>query len=135
MALQVDVVSPERVTYSGEADMVICRTEGGGDIAFQAGHVPFVGILQVWEAKVVGADSGETFAVHSGFVQVARDQVTILSDVSEQRDDIDVERAQAARDRAQAALDADGDDTEAAEAAHRAAVRLAVAAGTSPIDH
>ncbi|MDH3706103.1 MAG: ATP synthase F1 subunit epsilon [Acidimicrobiia bacterium] len=135
MALQVDVVSPERVTYSGQAEMVICRTVGGGDIAFQAGHVPFVGILQVWEAKVVGTDTDETFAVHSGFVQVARDQVTILSDVSEHRDDIDVERAQAARERAQAALEADGADSEAGAAAQRAAVRLAVAAGTSPIDH
>ena len=135
MALHVDVVSPERVTFSGDAEMVICRTVGGGDIAFQEGHVPFVGILQVWEAKVVGSDGDEVFAVHAGFVQVARDQVTILSDVSEHRDDIDVERAQAARERAQAALDADSDDVDAAAAAHRAAVRLAVAAGTAPADH
>jgi len=132
MALRVEVVSPERVTYSGEADMVICRTVGGGDIAFQPGHVPFVGVLDVWEARVIGADDEDTFAVHSGFVQVARDKVTILSDVSEHKDDIDVERAQAAQQRAEQAL---ADDDEAAEAARRASVRLTVAGGDSARDH
>ena len=42
-ALQVDLVSPEKVLFSGEANMVITRTLGGGEIAFQAGHAPFVG--------------------------------------------------------------------------------------------
>ena len=40
---QVEVVSPEAVSYTGEAEMVIARTVGGGDIAFQTGHVPFIG--------------------------------------------------------------------------------------------
>ncbi|MGI9602110.1 MAG: ATP synthase F1 subunit epsilon [Acidimicrobiales bacterium] len=135
MPLQVEVVSPERVTYSGEADLVICRTVGGGDIAFQSGHVPFVGVLQVWEAKVVATDSDDTFAVHSGFVQVARDKVTILSDVSEHKDDIDVERARQARTRADQAIDSDADDAEAVAAARRAAVRVSVATGESVTDH
>ena len=38
MPLQVELVSPERLLYSGEADQVIARTVGGGDIAFLAGH-------------------------------------------------------------------------------------------------
>ncbi len=135
MSLHVEVVSPERVTYSGDADMVICRTVGGGDIAFQPGHVPFVGVLEVWEARVIRPDDEDTFAVHSGFVQVARDRVTILSDVSEPRADIDVERAEQARQRAEQALSADADDAEAAAAARRATVRLAVATGGSADSH
>ena len=47
MTFQVELVSPEGIAYSGEAEMVIARTVGGGDIAFQPGHVPFVGVLAV----------------------------------------------------------------------------------------
>ena len=43
--MSVEVVSPEAVLYSGEATMVITRTLGGGEIAFQPGHAPFLGAL------------------------------------------------------------------------------------------
>lgn len=126
----VEVVSPEAVSYTGEADMVIARTVDGGDIAFQAGHVPFIGNLAVWSVEVIKPDkTRDIFAVHRGFVQVHGNQVTILSDVSEAAQDIDVARAQAALDKAKAALAAGGDDTEIAEAEAaqgRAELRLVV---------
>ena len=127
--MQVEVVSPERITYSGEADMVDVRTVGGGDIAFQPGHVPFIGVLQISQAKIISDAAGETFAVHSGFVQSANNTVTILSDVSEAKDDIDVARAEAAKARAEAALSADEADEDAAAALRRANTRLMVATG------
>ena len=76
----VQVVSPEAVSYTGEAEMVIARTMEGGDIAFQAGHVPFIGALAVWSVEVI-KQGGErdVFAVHRGFVQVSGNEVTILS--------------------------------------------------------
>ncbi|MEJ7584546.1 MAG: hypothetical protein WKF43_10785 [Acidimicrobiales bacterium] len=43
----MQVVSPERILWSGEADMVITRTLGGGEIAFLTGHAPFVGALGI----------------------------------------------------------------------------------------
>ncbi|MEZ5245279.1 MAG: ATP synthase F1 subunit epsilon [Acidimicrobiales bacterium] len=124
----VEVVSPESVSYTGEAEMVVARTVDGGDIAFQTGHVPFIGTLAVWSVEVIkeGGDR-DTFAVHRGFVQVSGDQVTILSDVSESVDQIDVARAEAARDRAQQALNADPGDAAAAAALGRAELRLRVA--------
>ena len=126
----VEVVSPESVSYTGEAEMVVARTVDGGDIAFQTGHVPFIGALAVWSVDVIKADGDrDTFAVHRGFVQVTGDQVTILSDVSESVAEIDVARAEASRDAAQAALAADADDVEAAAALGRAELRLRVAAG------
>ena len=125
--LQVEVVSPEAISYSGEADLVVVRTVEGGDIAFQAGHVPFIGLLQVWEAKIIRPDGTDVFAVHRGFVQVSGDKVTILSDVAERVDEIDVPRAEAARATAQAALAADASDEEAAAALVRANLRLRVA--------
>ena len=124
----VQVVSPESVSYTGQAEMVVARTVDGGDIAFQPGHVPFIGTLAVWSVDVIRADGGrDTFAVHRGFVQVSGDEVTILSDVSERIDQIDVARAEAARDAAQAALAGDPDDAEAAAALRRAELRLRVA--------
>ncbi|NCZ69611.1 MAG: F0F1 ATP synthase subunit epsilon, partial [Actinobacteria bacterium] len=41
-AMRVEVVSPERVLFSGEATQVITRTLGGGEVAFLAGHAPFL---------------------------------------------------------------------------------------------
>ena len=123
--MQIELVSPETIAYSGEADFVLARTRGGGDIAFQPGHVPFVGSLEICKVEILTTDGGrEVFAVHGGFLQVAGDKVTILSDVSEHQKDIDVRRAEAARDRARASLDEDETDAEASAALARAMTRL-----------
>ena len=125
--LEVEVVSPEKVLYSGEATMVTCRTVGGGDIAFLTGHVSFIGALSTWPVKVV-TDGGDVWiAVHGGFVEVSNDKVTILSDVAELADQIDTARAERARDKAEAALRDDSDNEEAKAALARATVRLQVA--------
>ncbi len=128
----VQVVSPEAVSYTGEAEMVIARTMEGGDITFQAGHVPFIGALAVWSVEVI-KQGGErdVFAVHRGFVQVSGNEVTILSDVSESAANIDVARAQAALGRAQETLRSDADNEDAAAALARAELRLRVAGVTN----
>jgi F-type H+-transporting ATPase subunit epsilon len=133
MALVVELVSPERVAYTGEAKMVICRTTTG-DIAFQPGHIPFIGVLQTHPVRVLLEDGGEqVIAVHQGFVEVSPPEdgdtrVTILSDVCELAETIEVTRAQEALARAEAQLAADPGDVEAAAALQRAKVRLSVAA-------
>ena len=128
MTLQVQLVSPERILFEGEAEMVIARTLEGGDIAFQPGHVPFIGVLAVWSVDVVRPDGNrDTIAVHQGFVQVAGTRVSILSDVSEPSADIDVERARAAKGNAEAALTTDRNNAESAGALARAELRLRVA--------
>lgn len=132
MTLQVELVSPERVAYSGEAKMVVARTVSG-DLAFLTGHVPFVGVLETWPIRLIlEDDSVEVIAVHLGFIEVSPTvdgvtKVTILSDECELRSDIDVPRARAAKERAQAKLVADPDDAEALAALRRAEVRLAAA--------
>ena len=132
MALVVELVSPERVAYTGEAKMVICRTTTG-DIAFLPGHVPFIGVLATHPVRVLLEEGGEqVIAVHQGFVEVSPPEdgdtrVTILSDVCELAETIDVARAQEALARAQAQISADPDDVEAFAAMERAEVRLSVA--------
>jgi F-type H+-transporting ATPase subunit epsilon len=127
VALQVEVVSPEEVLYSGEGDMVVCRT-ADGDIAFLPGHAPFIGALGVAKVRVLFPGSGEqAIAVHGGFVEVGHDRVIVLSDVAELPEQIDVERAREAKARAEAALARDDQDEAAAGALARALLRLDVA--------
>ena len=128
--MEVQLVSPEQVLYTGDAKMVVVRTLGGGDIAFEENHAPFLGALDVWPARVKFADgSQQWFAIHGGFVEVSHNHVIILSDVAELKADIDVERARAAEARAEEALRADPDNEDAAAALQRAKTRLEVAAG------
>ncbi|MEM9041632.1 MAG: ATP synthase F1 subunit epsilon [Actinomycetota bacterium] len=99
-SLTVELVSPESVVFSGEANMVITRTLGGGEIAFQAGHAPFVGALVENHARIFLTDGSiQDVAVHRGFVEVADDRVSILSDNAELAEDIDVDRARDALER------------------------------------
>jgi F-type H+-transporting ATPase subunit epsilon len=125
--LTVDVVSPERVLYSGEADMVVCRTTDG-EIAFLPGHAPFLGALGIGVVRSLLPEQGEqAVAVHGGFVEVSNDRVIVLSDVAELAEQIDVERARRAKRRAEERLAADPEDEDAQEALRRAETRLEVA--------
>ena len=128
MTLKVQVVSPERILWSGEAEMVTARTVDGGDISFLTGHAPFVGALEIGKV-IVRPDEGAdvTFAVHGGFVEVSNNEVSLLTDVAESTELIDVERATKARDAAKAAVSADSTDGEAQAALRRAELRLYVA--------
>ena len=126
--MQVELVSPERILWSGEADMVITRTLGGGDIAFLPDHAPFVGALGSGVLTVRPSSGGpdEKVAVHGGFVEVSGNTVTILSDVAELAGQIVVERARRAKDRHEAALRQDH-DAEVEAGLRRAQVRLEAA--------
>jgi len=128
MTLQVQLVSPERILWTGDAEMVTARTVEGGDISFLTGHAPFVGALETGKVTI-RPDAGDDvfFAVHGGFVEVSNNEVSVLTDVSESIDSIDVDRATKARDEAKAALAKNADDADAVAALRRAELRLEVA--------
>ena len=127
--MQVEVVSPERVLFSGEATMVILRTLGGGDIAFLPGHAPFLGALTEWSGQLHLADGTvKLVAIHNGFVEVSTHTVAILADTAELAEDIDVDRAREALRLAQERAERDADAGAEAEL-RRAHARLAAAGG------
>ena len=127
MPLRVELVSPERVVYEGEAELVIARTTDG-EIGFQPGHVPFVGNLVSSVIRIALSDGGvQRIAVHSGFVEVSDNHVALLSDVAELAEDIDTDRAKNALDRANELLSGDSANEEAVKALQRAEVRLLAA--------
>ena len=128
MPFTVQLVSPEKVLYEGEANYVSARTLGGGDIGFEPGHAPFLAALQTWPVRVLGTDGSELkIACHGGFVQVDGAKVVILSDVAELAADIDVDRAKAAKITAESTLSGNADDVDAKAALARAVTRLDVA--------
>jgi F-type H+-transporting ATPase subunit epsilon len=124
--MRVELVSPERILFSGDAEMVVCRTIDGGDIAFLSNHAPFLGALDIGAVKIKTNGDEEKAAVHGGFVHVREDTVIVLSDVAELAEDIDVDRARKAKEEAQR-QGGDTDDEEAQAAVRRAEVRLEVA--------
>jgi F-type H+-transporting ATPase subunit epsilon len=127
--MQVELVSPEKVVFSGEATQVITRTLGGGEIAFLPGHAPFVGALTENHTRITLADGSQLdAAVHGGFVQVNANKVSILSDIAELSEDIDRGRAFSAMERAEATLRHE-QDAEAAAALSRALARLNASGG------
>ena|SRR5438128_4876377 len=128
--MEVQLVSPEQVLYTGDADMVVARTLGGGEIAFLKDHAPFLGALDDSPVRMIlSSGQQEKFAVHGGFVEVSHNHVIILSDVAELSSAIDVDRARVAEARAEEALRSNPDDEEAQAALQRAQTRLEVAAG------
>jgi F-type H+-transporting ATPase subunit epsilon len=127
MALNVELVSPERILWSGEADMVVARTTDG-DIAFLNDHAPFIGALGIGAVIIEEPGGKQTkIAVHGGFVEVSHNRVTILSDVAELATDIDVARARTAKESAEAAFRAEP-TAENDAAVRRANLRLDLAA-------
>ena len=127
MTLEVRLVSPERVLFTGQARVVTARTLDG-ELAFLTGHAPLIGALDIGLVRI-GKESGddEVAAVHGGFVEVKDDVVTILSDVAELSGQIDVGRAREAQTRAEAELRTDAADAAAAAALARAIARISAA--------
>lgn len=102
--MTVEVVTPERVVYSGQAEMVIARGVQG-DLGILPNHMPMVTPLKTAPVQIkVEGDQTMRMAVSGGFMEVRGDKVTILAETAELPGDIDVERAKAAKERAEKRL-------------------------------
>lgn len=123
--MDVQLVAPDRMIWSGEAEMVIARTVVG-EIGILPRHIPLLGVLAEAPVRIKRADDDDLVAaVHGGFLSVSRDGVQVLAEVVELADEIDTGRARQALDRAK-----DGDDEESAAAVRRATARLRAAGET-----
>ncbi len=125
--LQVELVSADRLVWSGEAAQVIARTTEG-DVGILPGHAPLLSLL-VSGVVDVQTTEGETWvaAVSTGFISVAANRVSVLAEYAEMSHDIDLEKARHDLERAQAAGESDDAALEhlrLAEARIRAAERV-----------
>ena len=121
--MQVELVSAERRLWSGEAEMVVARTTEG-EIGILPGHAPVLGELVAGVLRIIQPGGTEVVAaIHGGFLSVSATGVSVLADIAELAEDIDLDRARAAYDRAQHSITGD-DDVEAKAALDRAVARL-----------
>ncbi|RNB82048.1 F0F1 ATP synthase subunit epsilon [Brevibacillus fluminis] len=125
--LTIEVVTPERVVYSGEATMVIARGVEG-DVGIMPNHMPLVTPLKIAPVRIKTVGDKETvIAVSGGFMEVRGTQVAILAESAELPEDIDVERAKQSKGRAEQRLNEkhpDLDIRRAERALQRAISRL-----------
>lgn len=94
------IISPTRIFFDGDADMVEMKTTKG-EIGVLAGHIPLTAILEPGILKIHKEDGIKEAALHDGFVEIQKDHVTVLAESCEWPDEIDVERAEEAKDRAE----------------------------------
>ncbi len=130
MPILCEIVSQDRMVWSGEADMVVIPG-AGGEMGILPNHAPLLSTLKPGYVKVVRDDEEEIFTVTGGVVEVRPDKVTILADASENVAEIDVARAEAARKRAEDLLKqtppSAAEHLKAQAALQRARIRLEAA--------
>jgi len=105
MPLQLEIVTPERLAYSGEVDMVVAPGIDG-ELGILPHHAPLITTLGVGELRIKRAGSEESFAIIGGFLQVRPDKVVVMAETADLASDIDLERAQEARRAAERVLEA-----------------------------
>ena len=124
------IVTPDGLIYDGQAEELIVRTTGG-DVAILARHMNYVAPLGMGRAVVVSGGTRRTAACIGGMLSVCDGEVTLVPTTFEWADKIDLERAEAAYNRADKVLhneNASQMDLKLAEAKlHRALVRKSVA--------
>lgn len=101
--IKVSVVTPNGPVYESEVEMVSTKAESG-ELGIMHGHIPLVAPLKIGVVRLKKQGKSEFVAVSGGFVEVRPDQVTILAQSAEQAEDIDIERATRAKERAEKRL-------------------------------
>ncbi len=129
--IQLEIVTPEKAVVSEEVKIVMAPGTVG-EFGILVGHTPFMTSLKAGAVRYVDKAGKERFVfVSSGFAEALPDRVTILAEAAERRKDIDVERAMAAKQRAEERLAKERDENidfvRARTALSRAIMRIRLA--------
>ncbi len=109
------IITPDRVFYEGTADMIEFNTTEG-EIGVLPGHIPMTVIIKPGVLTITEKDEVKEAALHSGFVEILPDRMTILAEVVEWPGEIDLERAEAAKKRADERIKSHTPETDMARA-------------------
>ena len=130
MTLHLEIVTPERLAYEDDVDMVLVPGIDG-ELGILPHHTPLVSLLGVGELEIRKGGTSESFAIAGGFLQVRPDKVVVMAETADLASEIDLERAQEARREAEKMLETgfhEGADLAAARAQLQAALmRIRVA--------
>lgn len=120
------IITPDRNFFDEEVDMVIFRTIQG-DMGVLPGHAPLTTILSIGIIRIKQGEEEKRATLIGGFAEIQPDRITILADAAEWHEEIDKERAEAAKRRAEERLTKKTEDINVARAEaalKRALVRL-----------
>jgi F-type H+-transporting ATPase subunit epsilon len=142
--LSLELVTPEKVAWSAEADFVVLPA-ADGEMGVLPGHQSFLVQLAPGEVRVTVNDRVQRFAVSGGFAEIKHDVISLFAETAEQSDQIDAERARQSLEKAKAEVVKPGLDPlqmlQMEAAIRRAQVRLRVvrhgqgAPGLDPREH
>lgn len=102
-SFKLKVITPERVFYEGDVNMVEFNTTEG-EIGIYKGHIPLTVIIKPGILTISESDRARNAALHAGFAEILKDRVTILAEIVEWPEEIDRKRAESAKERAEERL-------------------------------
>ena len=130
--IKVNVVTPDGPVYESDVEMVIAKAQSG-ELGILPGHIPLVAPLEIGAVRLKKGGNTDFVAVSGGLLEVRPEEVTILAQAAETAEDIDVNRALKAKERAEQRLQEqkqDNVDFKRAELAlQRAVNRITVSKG------
>ncbi len=134
MPLKLEIVTQERRVYSADDVEMVVAPGSEGEMGILPRHAPLITSLQEGVMRVKrAAGREEVLAIHGGFMEVLPDQVTVLADAAERAEEIDLARAEEARQRAEELMKQRREDkvdfVRAETALRRSLVRLKIAQG------
>jgi len=134
MPLKLEIVTQERRVYSADDVEMVVAPGSEGEMGILPRHAPLITSLQEGVMRVKrAAGREEVLAIHGGFMEVLPDQVTVLADAAERAEEIDLARAEEARQRAEELMKQRREDkvdyVRAETALRRSLVRLKIAEG------
>ncbi len=122
------IITPDRVFYEGQVSMVEFNTTEG-EIGVLKNHIPLTVIISPGILTISEEEESKKAALHAGFAEILQDKVTIMAEIVEWPEEIDVKRAEAAKERAEELLRSKTSKTDVARAEtalHRATARIHV---------
>ena len=109
------IITPERVFYEGDIDMVEFNTTEG-EVGVLPGHIPMTVVIKPGILTITESEGTKEAALHSGFAEILPEGVVILAEVVEWPSEIDAERAEAAKQRAEERIRSHTPETDMARA-------------------
>ncbi|MFQ9510640.1 MAG: ATP synthase F1 subunit epsilon [Lachnospiraceae bacterium] len=126
---QLQIITPERVFYKGDVTFVELKTTEG-KVGIYKNHVPMTMLLSPGILTIHNEQGERKAALHTGFVEVLQDKVSVLAEIAEWPEEIDLNRAEEARIRAERRIkseDSNSNLVQAEMALRKALVRIEVA--------
>lgn len=125
---KLKIITPERIFYEGEVSMVEFNTTEG-EIGVLKGHIPMTVIISPGILTITEPEEVKEAALHAGFAEILQDEIVIMAEIIEWPEEIDVDRAEQAKERAEERLRSKTPETDivrAETALQRALARIEV---------